>query len=140
MSQFYFEPMTQHVGELAQSIPSNSMFDQTNHTLRTDIRETGNDVIVTFDIPGLERNEDVNIHIISNRTLSVSGTVNRSSSSEEGRYHRQERYVGTFHHSVTLPTLISDEGVKAFYKKGILEVRMQKATNESQKKIDIEFH
>ncbi|WP_100404196.1 Hsp20/alpha crystallin family protein [Bacillus solitudinis] len=110
-----------------------------SQTLRADIRETESDIIVTFDVPGLESNEDVHIHILSKNTLSISGTINRSLS-DEGRYHRQERYIGTFHRSVTLPALVSDEGVHANYKKGILEVRMQKLNHNELKKIDIMFH
>jgi HSP20 family protein len=103
-----------------------------------DVYETENEVIAKCDIPGLEKKEDVNIDIDSN-ILSISGAINRVSEIKEEHLHRQERFTGRFQRSITLPSHVSSEAVKATYKNGVLEVRMPKVQPDSKRKIDIEF-
>ncbi|MFC3885725.1 Hsp20/alpha crystallin family protein [Bacillus songklensis] len=107
--------------------------------LRVDVHETENEVIATCDIPGLEKKEDVHIDI-ENHTLRISGTINRSNETKEGRMHRQERFVGHFNRTISLPSQVSEEDVKASYKNGVLEVRIPKLRNDNKKRIDVEFH
>jgi HSP20 family protein len=106
---------------------------------RIDLYETGKEVVVSFELPGLEKKEDVNIEI-DNNVLTISGTINRMSETEEERIHRQERFFGRFQKSVSLPANVSPEGVKATYKNGVLDVRLPKKESENRRKIDIEFH
>lgn len=54
--------------------------------------------------------------------------------------HRKERFVGRFHRSVTLPSRVASENVKATYKNGVLEIRIPKLQADTKKKIDVEFH
>ncbi|GEN34347.1 Hsp20/alpha crystallin family protein [Aneurinibacillus danicus] len=114
-------------------------FNQNFGALRVDVYETENEVVATCDIPGLEKKEDVDISI-DNNILSVSGTVNRINEVKEEHMHRQERFVGRFQRSISLPSRVSSEGVKATYKNGILEIRMPKLKDDAKKGIDVEFH
>ncbi|GAX90860.1 Hsp20/alpha crystallin family protein [Effusibacillus lacus] len=114
-------------------------FGQNLGTPSIDIYETENELVATCDIPGVEKKEDILIDI-DNNILSVSGTINRLNEIKEENMHRQERFVGRFHRSVTLPTRVSSEGVKASYKNGVLEIRMPKLTGENKKRIDVDFH
>lgn len=114
-------------------------FNQNFGALRVDVYETENEVVATCDIPGLEKKEDVDISI-DNNILSVSGTVNRINEVKEEHMHRQERFVGRFQRSISLPSRVSSEGVKATYKNGILEIRMPKLKDGAKKGIDVEFH
>lgn len=113
----------------------------TNHlgAIKVDVYEQEKEVIATCDIPGLERQEDVNIHI-RNSTLNISGTIKKAVNLDEGSYYRKERLIGRFQRSVSLPCPVSSEGIKATYKNGVLEVRMPKLMKDSEKKIDVEFH
>ncbi|WP_027416608.1 Hsp20/alpha crystallin family protein [Aneurinibacillus terranovensis] len=104
-----------------------------------DIYDTENEVVATCDIPGLEKKEDVNIDI-DNNILSISGTINKVNEIKEEHLHRQERFVGRFQRSVSLPSRVSSEGVKATYKNGVLEIRMPKLEPHTKKRIDVEFH
>jgi HSP20 family protein len=114
-------------------------FGQHFGTPSIDIHETENEIVATCDIPGLEKKEDVNIEI-DNNILSISGAVNRVNEVKKENMHRQERFVGRFQRSVTLPSRVSSEGVKASYKNGVLEIRMPKLQMDTRKRIDIEFH
>lgn len=107
--------------------------------IRVDVHESENEVIATCDLPGLEKKEDVNIDIENNR-LSISGSINRSNEVKEESMFRMERFSGRFHRSVSLPSPVSHEGVKATYKNGVLEVRMPKLMKDNSKKIDVDFH
>ncbi|BCJ87087.1 Hsp20/alpha crystallin family protein [Effusibacillus dendaii] len=114
-------------------------FGQTFGTPSIDIHETEHEVVATCDIPGLEKKEDVNIDI-DNNILTVSGTINRMSEVKEEHMHRQERFVGRFQRSVTLPSRVASEGVKATYKNGVLEIHMPKLQADTKNRIDVEFH
>ena len=60
-----------------------------------------NNVNVTFDLPGLQK-EDVSIDV-HNNILTVSGENNASSERTEGGYVVRERRYGKFARSVSLP-------------------------------------
>lgn len=106
---------------------------------RVDVHETEDAVIVTCDIPGLEKKEDVKIEIEPN-LLMLSGTIQHTRDTKQEQMHRQERMVGHFKRTVSLPTRVSSEGVKATYRNGVLDIHMPKIMNEQRKAIDIEFH
>ncbi|PWA08426.1 heat-shock protein Hsp20 [Pueribacillus theae] len=107
--------------------------------VRVDVHETDTEVVATCDIPGLEKKEDVNIHI-ENNMLNISGSINRTNEVKDENMHRKERFFGRFHRSIPLPSPVSQEGVKATYRNGVLEVRMPKEKEGNQKTIDVEFH
>ncbi|GGH84593.1 HSP20 family protein [Pullulanibacillus pueri] len=107
--------------------------------IRVDVHETENEVVATCDIPGLEKKDDVDI-TIENDTLNVSGSIHKTHEVEEENMHRKERFTGRFHRSISLPSAVSHEGVKATYKNGVLEVRMPKMMRDNKQRIDVDFH
>ncbi len=108
-------------------------FGQNLGSLRVDVHETENEVVATCDIPGLEKKEDVNIDI-DNNILTITGSINRANEVKEENLHRQERFVGRFQRSISLPSSVSSEGVTATYKNGVLEIRMPKTKPDTKKK------
>ncbi|CCO08324.1 Hsp20/alpha crystallin family protein [Desulforamulus hydrothermalis] len=106
---------------------------------RIDIYETDQEVVAVCDLPGLEKKEDVNIYI-DNNLLTVSGAINKVNEVKEEHMHRQERFLGRFQRSVSLPVQVDAAGVRATYKNGVLEVRMPKLQTDNRKRIDVEFH
>lgn len=120
-------------------VPSIGNFDNRFGIPRVDIHETDTEVVATCDIPGLEKKEDVHIDI-DNNVLTISGSVNRTNEVKNEQMHRQERFVGRFQRAVTLPASVSEEGVKASYKNGVLEIRLPKLQTNNKKRIDVDFH
>ncbi len=118
-----------------------SMFQGNDHMsgVRADVHETDQEVVATFDVPGLEKKDDIQIEV-NNNILKLSGTIHKSSEINEDNIYRKERYQGKFSRTLELPTSVLDENVKATYKNGVLEVRMPKAKNGNTKKIDVDFH
>jgi HSP20 family protein len=112
-------------------------FSEFNMT-RIDVFENEKEVVAHCEIPGLEKKEDVHIHIDDN-LLTIHGVINRSSENAENQMHRKERFSGRFQRSITLPSLVNAEGTTATYRNGVLEVRMPKTIKDSHKPIDIQF-
>lgn len=104
-----------------------------------DIYEREKEVVARCDLPGLEKKEDINIEIDDN-LLTISGAINRLNEEKDEQIHRQERFYGRFQRSISLPSRVSTEGVKATYKNGVLEIRMPKVQSNTQKRINIDFH
>ena len=104
-----------------------------------DIHETDDEVVATCDIPGLEKKEDLQIDVDHNM-LTIAGQINRVDEVKEENMHRKERFSGKFQRSATLPANVSSDNVRAKYKNGVLEVRMQKQNQRPNSHIDIEFH
>nr|WP_238480705.1 Hsp20/alpha crystallin family protein [Desulforadius tongensis] len=105
---------------------------------RIDVYETENEVVVSCEIPGIERKEDLNVYIDDN-VLTISGNVSKVHEVKEEELHRRERYQGRFQRSITLPAPVTEDA-RARYKNGVLEIRMTKAEPEQRKGIDIEFY
>lgn len=131
--------MTKDFDRFFSDFPKTLGYDQNLGGVRVDVHETENEIVAVCDLPGIEKKQDVNIEI-ENNLLIISGSINRTSEIKEENIHRKERYVGSFHRSVSLPCPVSDEGIKANYKNGVLEVRMPKLNHNNKKKIDVEFH
>ena len=106
--------------------------------MKVDVHETTTEVIVTCDIPGLEKKEDIQINVTHNM-VSISGFMNKATEVNGENMFRQERYAGSFHRAISLPSPVSQNGVKATYRNGVLEVRMPKARQVIEHKIDVEF-
>lgn len=106
--------------------------------MKVDVHETDTEVVATCDIPGLEKKEDIQIDVAHN-VLSISGFMNKATEVTGENMFRQERYAGNFHRSISLPSPVSRNGVKATYRNGVLEVRMPKTTQIIDDKIDVEF-
>jgi len=104
-----------------------------------DVYETEEQFIVSCDLPGLQSKEDVNISL-QNNELVITGMVNRKEGpGQEERMHRRERFSGSFHRTITLPSDVSGDKVKAVYKNGVLNIFLPKTGGSSNKTIDIEF-
>lgn len=108
-------------------------------TARTDVYETEDEVVAHCEIPGLDKQEDVSIHV-EDDVLTLQGIVLRNSDISEEHMHRKERFSGRFQRHIPLPARVSVEGTKASYRSGILEVRMPKLKRDSAKRVDVEFH
>jgi HSP20 family protein len=96
-----------------------------------DIYEEGNDVIVKAELPGMKK-EDIDISL-SEDTITLSGEKKAEHKIEKRGFYRYESSYGSFCRSMTLPSDVQPEKVKAEFKNGVLEVRMPK-TEEAKKK------
>jgi HSP20 family protein len=103
-----------------------------------DVYETMDEVIVSCELAGLDKKEDVSIHV-SNDSLTINGIVHQARIVQDQRYHRTERFYGNFYRIVQLPSIVKEETAKAAYKNGILEIRVKKQNPATGKPVDIHF-
>ena len=104
---------------------------------RVDVAETDNEVVVTTELPGVER-KDVKLSVEDN-VLTIGGEKKQEKETKEKNYHCVERRYGTFSRSFTLPTRIQADKVKATFKDGILTMKLPKVEEAKTKEIPIEI-
>jgi len=102
-----------------------------------DLAETDDTFEVTVDVPGIKQNE-IDIQLDHNR-LTVRGERKSETEEkdEEKKYHRVERFSGSFIRSILLPDSINEDGATADYKDGVLKIVIPKSAESKPKKISI---
>ncbi|AET70067.1 molecular chaperone (small heat shock protein) [Desulfosporosinus orientis DSM 765] len=107
---------------------------------RVDIEETQNKVLVTAEIPGIEKAEDLSITLDENRLL-IQGEIRKTTfDEEEWVSHHSERYCGKFSRALTLPAMVKTDGAQASYKNGLLKLSFLKDPHPAARRIDVDFH
>ena len=100
-----------------------------------DVRETGDTLTVTVELPGVTKDEiDVNIH---NNVLTIEGEKRQEEVTDEENYHRVERRYGRFERSLQLPEYVDAETVDASFKDGVLTLTMTKKEEIRPKSIEV---
>ena len=88
---------------------------------------------VVVELPGFKKEEiEISLH---EDTLTIAGERKREESSEQE--FLTERLYGKFQRSLTLPTAVDAEKVKASYKDGLLQVVLPKAEEAKPKQIEV---
>lgn len=100
-----------------------------------DVLEDKDNYFILAELPGLKR-EDIHVSL-EDGTLTISGERKSETRSEDTSAHRVERYSGRFERSVTLPTTISGDKVKATYTDGVLTLTLPKSEQAKPKRIDV---
>jgi HSP20 family protein len=103
--------------------------------LAGELEETGNDVVVRFELPGMDK-DDCTIHIEGN-ILHLSGEKRFERDTSDSTYHVMERAYGAFQRSIALPRNVNVEQAKASFKNGVLTVRLPKEGSASAKTIAV---
>ena len=93
-----------------------------------DVFETEDQVVVIIDIASISE-KDLSI-ALENDTLIVRGIRRELSGFRKRHYHKMEIDFGPFERVIKLPCLVADKEVKAKYKNGFLEIRLQKMISE----------
>ena len=100
-----------------------------------DIYEDKDSLFVKVELPGMKREDiDVSLH---EGSLSISGERKSEQKHEDADVYRAERFFGRFQRTVTLPTPVAAEKVKAQYKDGILTIALPKTEEAKPKHIDV---
>ena len=100
-----------------------------------DMYEDKDNVFVKLEVPGMKKEDiDISLH---DGMLSVTGERKEEKEERKGESFRSERYFGRFHRTVTLPTQVNGDKVKATYKDGILTVELPKSEEAKPKQIQV---
>ena len=91
----------------------------------TDVRETMDDILVMVDLPLVDKKEDIDIQLLE-RKLEIRAKTRKPICFERwGTVQRRTRF-NEFRKTVELPTDVESEGVRATFKKGVLQILIPK--------------
>jgi HSP20 family protein len=97
--------------------------------------ETEDSVVVTLDVPGVER-DGIDVQLTAD-ALTIRGE--RKAERKEGEsYVHLERPFGTFQRSFTIGVPVQADRVSANYRDGVLTVTLPKAETLKPRKVEIQ--
>ena len=100
-----------------------------------DVFEDKDNFTVVAELPGMKKeNIEVSLH---DGSLSVSGERKSESKRDDTEVYRTERFFGRFQRTISLPTAVAADKIKAQYKDGILTVTLPKTEEAKPKQIDV---
>jgi HSP20 family protein len=96
--------------------------------------QQGDDILVIIELPGIEKSS---IHVqAKENTVRIAGTK-LISFPETASVHRRERMSGAFDRTLSLPTQIDPDQIKAEYRDGILALHLPRAERDKPHTINI---
>lgn len=105
---------------------------------KVDIEEKEKEIIVKLDLPGVDP-KDANVELQHNHLL-ISGASESKEEVKRKHYYRKERSFGSFQRQISLPCEVSEKGIFAKAKDGVLTITLPKKSPETpgKKRIPIE--
>ena len=92
-------------------------------------------VVVTAELPGVERS-DINL-TVRDDSVSISGERKLATTDAEVAWHRRERVHGGFNRTIDLPFKIDPDEVVARFHNGLLEIEMQRPSEDLPRRIEV---
>lgn len=102
-----------------------------------DIKESQDAVIIKAELPGFNK-EDIKVSFVDN-VLTIRGDRKREHKEEGASFIRVERSYGSFSRSFNVDIPVKQDGVKARYQDGVLEVTLAKEAETQKKEYNIEI-
>jgi HSP20 family protein len=100
-----------------------------------DMVDEKDEIVVKADLPGLDQ-KDIEV-TVQDGTLMIRGERKEEKEEKKEGYYYAERSYGTFVRSLTLPTGVEADKVKASFAKGVLEVHLPKAKEAKGRTIEV---
>lgn len=102
---------------------------------RVDIVEAEQEFLIKADIPGVEK-DHVKVSV-ENGVLTIQGERKTEKEEKDAKFHRVERFTGTFVRRFTVPENVDADAIKAVFKDGMLTLQLPKTQKTLPKAIDI---
>ncbi len=100
-----------------------------------DVKETDEAVIVTLDLPGIDKN-DIDISVMDNELHVVAERKEETEESEKS-YHKHERTYNRFERWIPLPVAVKAEEATAKMDNGVLNITLPKEVVSTKKRINV---
>jgi len=100
-----------------------------------DLYEEKDEIVAKAEVPGITK-DDIEVNI-TDGLLTIKGEKKKEEEIKEKDYYRSERTYGAFSRSLTLPTEINPEKVRATFKNGVLEIHLPKSEEAKKKEIKV---
>jgi HSP20 family protein len=100
-----------------------------------DITEDDHEYLFKADLPEMKK-EDVKV-TVENGVLSISGERKTEKEEKKKKFHRLERFFGSFERTFTVPEDADASKIAAVFKDGVLTVHLPKTPAVKAKPIEI---
>lgn len=100
-----------------------------------DISETDGEYVIKAELPEVKK-DDVKV-TLEDGILTIQGERRREKDEKTTKYHRVERSYGSFARSFSLPDQVDENGVRADYKDGMLNLRIPKSEKAKPRAIEV---
>jgi HSP20 family protein len=104
---------------------------------RVDIAETDKEFSIKAEIPDVKK-EDVKVSV-DNGVLTIKGERKQEKEEKNKKFHRVERFYGSFTRSFTLPDNVDENKIEASFKDGMLNLIVPKTEEIKPKAIDVKI-
>jgi HSP20 family protein len=101
-----------------------------------DLIDKQDSLVAKVELPGIEK-KDVKLSL-NDSNLTIQGELKKDEETKKEDYYYRERAYGSYSRTISLPTEIDKEKIKAKFKNGILEITMPKKPEVKPKEITIE--
>lgn len=130
--------MQNYMEQMFRTFPAlESRFGTGTFSPLTDVAEEDNKVIITTDLPGIEK-ENVELDLRDNVLVINAGKEKEEEEAEKEGYLRKERAFMRYYREIPLPDGVTEEGATAQLKNGVLTVTLPKIKSVTGKRILIE--
>lgn len=104
----------------------------------TDMFESDGNIIVEMNAPGLQES-DIEIEVINDSTLSISGVRKSNTKSDSNNYYKQEISYGRFQKMLKLPAQVDEDAITAEVDNGVLRITLpvKDAVKPKTKKVTV---
>ena len=100
-----------------------------------DAEETETQYLLSFDLPGVRREEiKVDFH---DGLLTISGERHEARESKDKNRTRTERFSGTYQRSIRFPIEVDSSRIEAHYADGVLRLTVPKAQASTARRIAV---
>ena len=114
------ERMNDQFGELSQTFEGGSVLSE----ISVDVADTGEEIVVTADLPGFAE-EDIDLRA-DEESVTLSAEAETETVDDDANYHRKERSHQSVSRRVPLPEAVDAAAASASYTNGVLTVTLPK--------------
>ncbi|HEY7758306.1 MAG TPA: Hsp20/alpha crystallin family protein [Burkholderiales bacterium] len=105
--------------------------------IKMDVKEDDKAYVVHAEVPGVKK-EDIQISIDGNQ-VSISAEVKREKEEKQGeKVLRTERFYGKVYRAFSLAQDVDQDGARAKYENGVLELTLPKRAASAQKRLTVQ--
>ncbi|MDO9220738.1 MAG: Hsp20/alpha crystallin family protein [Thiobacillus sp.] len=116
---------------------SHEAFSTQEWSPKVDIVETDMEFTIKAELPEVNK-EDIKVNI-ENGELCISGERKQEKEEKGKKFHRIERYYGSFMRSFTLPGNVDETNIKASFKDGMLNLSLPKTAESKPKASEVKI-
>jgi len=130
-----FRELQREVGRIIESFDPFQVARRVQVFPPMNLYDAGDRYVLTAQLPGLTSG-DIEL-TISGETLTIRGERKRPEGIKDDSYRRQERPMGRWSRTVTLPDRVDNELVSASFAGGILTINLPKAAEARPRHIAV---